>query len=110
MLFRSAHFEGIGLSEMVKALRAELIDAQSDPASKELWLETGPVELQLTVAVTKTRNAKGGIKFWVVDAGGGYERSGAATHSFKIALNPIDPKTGKSAKVAYEDSQPASDQ
>ena len=44
------------------------------------------------------------------DGGGGYERSGAATHSFKIALNPIDPKTGKSAKVAYEDSQPASDQ
>ena len=101
--------EGIGLAEMVKTLRSELLEAQRDPASKELWLETGPVELQLTVAVTKTKDAKAGIRFWVVDAGGGYEHAGATTHTFKIVLNPIDPRTGKSARVAHEDTQPASD-
>ncbi len=101
--------DGIGLAEMVKTLRAELLEAQSDPLSKDLWLATGPVELQLTVAVTKTKGAKAGIKFWVVDAGGGYEHAGATTHSFKIVLNPIDPRTGKSAKVAHEDTRAASD-
>lgn len=51
--------QGIGLAEMVKTLRAELLEAQRDPASKDLWLETGPVELQLTVAITKTKDASG---------------------------------------------------
>jgi hypothetical protein len=91
---------GIGLAEMIIGLRAELLRAQKDPGTAELPLVTGPVELSLTVALSRKKDAKTGIRFWVVDAGGGLERSTVTTQSLKIVLNPIDPVTGDPAKVS----------
>ncbi len=99
--------EGIGLAEMIATLRSELLRAQSDPDANRLPLLTGPVELELTVAITKEVEGGGKIRFWVVDAGASASKSGVETHKFKISLNPVDPKTGKRAKVAGEADQSA---
>lgn len=101
---------GIGLADMIMSLRSELLRAQQDPDIARLPLITGPVELQLSVAITKAAHAKTGIRFWVLDAGGGIEQSGLTTQSFKIVLNPIDPKTGEAAKVASGDAKSAFDE
>jgi Trypsin-co-occurring domain 2 len=99
---------GIGLGDMIMTLRSELLRAQSDPRSAQLAFTTGPVELELSVAITKRTGGKGGIRFWVVEAGGEHEHTGLATHSFKITLNPIDTSTGRSPLVSDETRDSAS--
>lgn len=99
---------GIGLADMIIALRSELLLAQQDPASADLPLETGQVELDLSVAVTKTAEGRAGIKFWILDAGGGGSRSGTTTQSFKIVLQPKDPVTGGNYVVSDTRAQGAS--
>jgi hypothetical protein len=91
---------GIGLGDMIIGLRAELLRAQDDPAAADLPMVTGPIELELTVAVSRSHEGKTGIRFWVLEAGGGVERSGVTTQSFKIVLNAVDPVTGDAAKVS----------
>jgi hypothetical protein len=99
---------GVGLAEMITTVRSELLRAQADPRFSALPFTTGPVELELTLAVTKTTHGKGGVRVWVVDAGGEMGRSGATTHSFKVTLTPTDPMTGASAQVARSSTQRAS--
>lgn len=99
---------GVGLAEMIMTVRSELLRAQTDPRFSALPFTTGPVELELTLAVTKTKSGKGGVRVWVVEAGGDLARSGATTHSFKVTLTPTDPVTGASAQVAKTSTQRAS--
>ena len=94
---------GIGLADMITSLRRELLEAQTDPATAQLALRTGTVELELQVAVTRTTKGRAGIRFWVIDAGADHGRERVATQTFKIALDPIDPTTGERAAVADEE-------
>lgn len=100
---------GIGLADMIMSLRQELLRAQDDPAATQLPFITGTVELELQVAVTRTTIGKGGIRFWVIDAGADHGHERAATQTFKIALDPVDPKTGKRLEVSNRGSHPISD-
>ena len=35
-----------------------------------------------------------GVQFWVLKAGGGAERSGVTTHTFRLTLVPVSAETG----------------
>ena len=60
----------IGLGEAVEQLRAELEAAVSvDSNGKVVRFDVGPIELTLSVQVTKESTPGAKIKFWVVEAG-----------------------------------------
>jgi hypothetical protein len=64
------------LAETVEALRAELARAAAEGAGTAFQFPVDQVQLEFHVAVTRTGDVKGGVKFWVVEAGGsgGYAR------------------------------------
>ena len=81
----------VQLADMIHMLRHELQRAQekSHKEGEAILFETEKVELELKVALTRTAKGDAGVKFWVVNAGGGLEQSGATTHTFKLTLKPV---------------------
>ena len=88
--------DGLGLSTMIQALRAELQDAQAsgDEPSEEgknaLRFRLGPVEVEASCVVTRAGEGKAGVRFWVIEAGTGASRSDASTQRVKSTLQPPD--------------------
>jgi hypothetical protein len=82
-------YSDIPLSEMIKTLRKELISAQKLGKNEAILFDIEKVELELKVAVSRTAKAGGGIKFHVVNAEGGYEKTSQDTHTFKLTMKPI---------------------
>ena len=44
----------------------------------------GEIELEMQVVVEKSKEGKGGVKFWVVEMGGGMAAKDSITHKIKI--------------------------
>jgi hypothetical protein len=99
--------DNLQLAEMIQVLRSELEKAQTQSEGAGIVFRTEKVELELKVAVTGTIKGEGGVKFWVINAGGGLEKSNAATHTFKLTLTPLDPETGERADVSKQEKDPA---
>ena len=83
--------EGVaaGLAETIKALRSELTAAMESGANDSLRFQLGPVELELTLAITREGGADGGIRFGVVSFGAKGGISGQDTHRVKLSLQPM---------------------
>jgi hypothetical protein len=81
--------DGLQLADLIQVLRSELERAQAQSENAEILFQTEKVELELKVAVTGTIKGEGGVKFWVINAGGGLESSSATTHTFKLTLTPV---------------------
>ena len=79
----------IQLAEMIQLLRNELKRAQDLSESEDLQFIMEQVELELQIALESSKSAEGGVKFWVINAGGAFEKSGAITHTFKITMKPF---------------------
>ncbi|MEJ8640596.1 trypco2 family protein [Streptomyces sp. MS1.HAVA.3] len=60
----------IGPAETIKALRGELAQAMADGGGQPVRLRVQSVKLDVQVAVTASAEAQGGVKFWVLSAGG----------------------------------------
>ena len=99
--------DNLQLAEMIQVLRSELEKAQNESDGAGIVFRTEKVELELQVAVEGTIKGKSGVKFWVINAGGGLEKSNAATHTFKLTLTPLDPNTGERADVSKTEKDPA---
>ena len=91
---------GIQLSEMIQELRKEIIESTNKGLQESIVFEVEKVELEIEVAVSKSKEGSGGIKFWVVTIGGKKGSSNTQTHTFKITLNPKDKTTNKKPLVS----------
>jgi hypothetical protein len=78
-----------GLAETIKALRAELTAAMESGANDPLRFQLGPVELELTLAITREGGVDGGIRFGVVSFGAKGGISDQDTHRVKLSLQPL---------------------
>ncbi|GAA4105582.1 trypco2 family protein [Actinomadura miaoliensis] len=78
----------IELSTVIQQLRRELGAAVDAAASERLRFELGPIELEVTVAVTEEGGAQGKVKFWVVELGGDLKDTHATTQRIKLTLQP----------------------
>jgi hypothetical protein len=76
------------LSDMIQKLREELETAQTAGKDSDFKFTFDSVELELSVVVSNSGGGKAGIKFWVVDAGGEYQKHNSVTHTFKLTLKP----------------------
>jgi Trypsin-co-occurring domain 2 len=80
----------IPLADAIQVLREQLTTAMVAGEESRLRFAVKELTLDLEIAVTKTGEGHGGIKFWMVDFGAKKERSNAATHRITLTLNPVD--------------------
>lgn len=78
----------IGLAELISNLRDELSLAMAAGEGEELRFGVGPVELEVTVAVTREGGPSAKLKFWVVELGGEAKLTSASTQRLKLTLTP----------------------
>jgi Trypsin-co-occurring domain 2 len=91
--------ERIGLAETVAALRAELAVAVAAGADEEIQFPVGPVELEFHVGVTKSAEGKGGLRFWVLELGGGGSRATETVQKLTVTLEPPVDAAGERVRV-----------
>ncbi|WP_394615957.1 trypco2 family protein [Lentzea sp. JNUCC 0626] len=78
----------VELAELIGQLRSELTEAMHAGENEELRFQLGPVELELTVAVTKEAKPGAKVKFWVVELGADATVGSATTQTIKLVLDP----------------------
>lgn len=78
-----------GLAETIRALRTELIAAMEIGQDERLHFQLGPVQLEITLAITREGGADAGIRFGVVSFGTKGNLSDATTHHLSLSLQPI---------------------
>lgn len=83
--------DGLGLADMIAALRTELEDAQRRAAAEELRFGIKDVEVEATVQIVRNTAGRAGVQFWVVQAGGEHSRGNATTHRIKLNLSLPNP-------------------
>lgn len=89
----------IPLSEAIRALRRELVEAVREGEGEELRFALGPVELELQLEVSKEAGGEASIAFWLVTVGAKGSRTQATTHTVSLTLTPIGPSGEKDVVV-----------
>ena len=88
----------IELANVIRDLREELQRAIVAGVGEALRFELGPVELEVTLAVERSGEAGGKVRFWVVEAG--VERRGESTDTQRIKL-VLTPRLGEGVQSAF---------
>ena len=91
-----------GLADAVKALRSELSDAMAAGQGEPLQFEVGTVTMAFAVEVTADAEAKGGVRFWVVELGSAGSVGRHATHTVTLEMTPKT-GTGQSPLIADDE-------
>ena len=92
----------VGLRETLEALRVELSKSILASEGEQIRFEVGDIELEVQFVVEQSKEGKGGLKFWVVEMGGGVTNKDTITHKIKIPLKPIW-KDGKPVLTGSDD-------
>jgi Trypsin-co-occurring domain 2 len=100
----------VGLSEALIALRGELMAAwwEGEDADQRLRFKIAePIELTIEAAVTNDVEGRAGVKWWLLEVGGGASRSAVSTQTLHLKLEPVmyDPATGQRLDEVEIDSQ-----
>jgi Trypsin-co-occurring domain 2 len=77
-----------GLADAVRALRAELNEAMAAGKDEPLQFEVGTVTMEFAVEITADAEAKGGVRFWVVELGATGSVGRTASHTVTLELTP----------------------
>src|SRR5437764_10076503 len=102
---RELTMEKIGLVETIDALRSELAAAVEKAQGQAIQFPIGSVELEFQVGVTWDAEAKGGVKFWVLELGasGSYAHESVQKVTLKLEA-PVDDE-GRTVKVTRRSQQ-----
>jgi hypothetical protein len=79
----------IGLQEAVAALRSELIESMKAVQGEQLLFEVGEMTMEFQVEAERSSDAKGGVKFWLVDMGVGSAIKDKDVHKVAVRLKPV---------------------
>lgn len=91
------------LADTVTALRAELVKAMNAGKSEEVQFEVGTVTMEFAVAATADAEAKGGVRFWVVELGASGSLGQSATHRVTLEMKP-QTRSGGNLSISDRDS------
>lgn len=80
--------ERVELAQVISQLRQELSAAIRDGEGEDLRFELGPVELELTVAVSKEAGPSAKVRFWVIELGADATVSSQASQRITLTLDP----------------------
>ncbi|WP_328363068.1 hypothetical protein OG800_29775 [Streptomyces sp. NBC_00445] len=88
------------LADVVDAIRAQLNLARDRGRGEDLQFELGDIEIEFSVSVSRDHKADGGIKVWVLNAGGSFGQSQGTSQRLKVVLKPTDATTGRRTQVS----------
>jgi hypothetical protein len=94
--------ENIGLQEAIQAVRAELTSAMAAGTGEQIRFRVRSVELEFQVAVERSTEGSGKVRFWVVDLTAGGKLGSVSTHTVRVGLDPVD-AAGGDVEVADEE-------
>jgi hypothetical protein len=98
----------IGLVDVVQALRTELARASSEAVDAPVQFPVGQVTLEFQVGVTRSAEAKGGVRFWVLELGASAGVASESVQKVTIVLEPPVDADGRPIKVgAAGEEKPA---
>lgn len=78
----------IQLSDMIRELRHELNAAVADGEGEAVRFELGQVEIEATVAVDRSADTGGKVRFWVMELGGNGKYASSETQRITLTLQP----------------------
>jgi hypothetical protein len=93
---------GVGLSEAIAVVRAELELAVVEGEGSELAFRAGPIEMEFQVGFSRTGTIGAGVRAWVVSAGAKGEASSSGTHRLKLSFTPVRRADGTDALIGDE--------
>ncbi|GAA3543911.1 hypothetical protein DMH25_03185 [Streptomyces sp. WAC 01325] len=98
---------GIGLTEAIQTLRAELLAAQSDPGHQDVQFPIQSITIELQVAATRSADGKAGFKVPFINAelgaGAGWQKE--TLQAITVVFDaPVD-RTGNPIKVVSAGDQ-----
>jgi len=91
----SFDFDDIELADAVEAVRDGLLNAAVRGTGQNLAFEVGEISMEFTVELRRDAKGSGGVKAWVVNAGGEASRGSTRTHKVAFSLTPKDTRTGQ---------------
>ena len=105
----------IGLLEMIRHLREELIEATAEAQGEDITFKLGNIELDLQVVATRGHEvggrAKTSMKFWVLNGEAGLDGKHKADHQhtqrLKLTLTPHDERRHGGETVIHGSDDPA---
>lgn len=96
----------IGLGEVIRALRAELEEAMSEGKGSAIRFEATSVDLEFNVGITRAADGKAGIRFWVLELGGGGSYASERVQSVKLSMKPMSADGGRVRITQGTDESP----
>lgn len=90
----------IELGTVIEAVRLQLAEAAERAVGQGIQFPVEGVELEFQVGVTKSVEAKGGVKFWVLDLGAGGSREVQSMQTISVKLGAPLRADGTPLKVA----------
>ncbi|WP_285313212.1 trypco2 family protein [Pseudarthrobacter sp. fls2-241-R2A-168] len=92
----------IDLVDVIRDLRTQIGQAQLASAGEDLQFEVGPIELEMSVAVTAEVSGQAKVRFYVLEMGAGGKESEVSTQRIKMTLTPRGTKTGNNGASESE--------
>ena len=89
----------VGLADVVRALRTELDSAMSAGEGERIQFEAEAIELEFQVGVTRSAEGRGGLRFWVLELGGGSSHARESIQRVQLSLKPVT-SGGGGVKIA----------
>lgn len=99
---------GMELSDAVEAVRQGLMSGAVRGVGQGVRFEVGEIHMEFTVELQRVRSGHGGVKAWVVEAGGEAARTTGHTHTVSFTLRPKDAATGAYLEIGAADEGDAS--
>jgi Trypsin-co-occurring domain 2 len=90
------------LADTVTALRAELIKAMEAGKGEDPRFDVGTVTMEFAVTTTADTEAKGGVRFWVIELGASGSIGRSATHTITLEMQP---RTRSGGKLSISDRE-----
>jgi hypothetical protein len=81
-----AESDVISVAAFIEELRQELTYAIATDRDHQLRFDLGPVEVELSVAVSRRADGAGGVGLWVIPVGG--EQKSPSAHKITLNLTP----------------------
>lgn len=78
----------VPIAQAIDALRKELEEAMASGVSHGLKFRASEVELEMTACITKSGEAGGGIKWWLIDASVKGSLGSELTQQVRLKLVP----------------------
>jgi hypothetical protein len=78
----------IPLAAAIRSIRREILAAVREGEDEDVRFALGPIELELHVTMARELGAEGGVKLWVVSAGGKRTDTSERSHTVRLSLTP----------------------